>query len=106
MPGIIPYLHLRGYLCVGRFSRKTKTNTLIVGETNPPDEFRALKQPGFETPKHLSGVSNGGVGSYIESPSLWVIYFFCVAPLRTNKNTEAKQSTSASGLGVLGASRR
>ena len=32
-----------------------------------PNQFRALQQPGFETPKHLR-VSNGGVGSSIESP--------------------------------------
>ena len=37
------------------------------------DAFRAL-QPGFETPQHLLGVSNGGVRSSIESPSHWVLF--------------------------------
>ena len=56
--------------CCGVGLRRGKLN---FGCPEAPDDFWALKQPGFENPKHLSGVSNGGVGSSIESPrSHWV----------------------------------
>ena len=42
----------------------------LASHPEVPDVFRALKQPGFETPKHLR-VSNGEAGSSIDPRSLW-----------------------------------
>ena len=33
-----------------------RNSHLLVEYPDAPDKFRALKQPGFETPKHLRGV--------------------------------------------------
>ena len=50
-----------------------------------PDQFTALKQPGFETPTHLRG--NGGVGSSIESPGAPVNSGCANIPIPGQKNT-------------------
>ena len=55
--------------CVKGRRTTTKTWTLKLPT---PDVFRALKQPGFETPKHLRGCLKGsGLPLKAEARSLW-----------------------------------